>query len=409
MSETQRNLTRNVILWFPFFREIDINKDPGQIAEHLATMGYNVSILTYENDWNGDVKAIGKSRLITLKSTLKPLRLIGIPQSYYVLRNRKAFDFLILYFADFNNAVTSALLRVLKGRGVCIVKMDSDGRIYRASGYLIKRDSQGMPTEVVAYRRNLAARIFYRLIGELTFRILSLSADFLVIESPEARQRVLRTHPWLEHKLIVLPNGLNLKKLDEMSKSISINRRKTILYVGRVEYAKGVDLLINAFSRLKDKHPDWNVELVGEISASFKNQLEGLITKDLEDRVVLAGPLYGRELAERYLQAKIFCFASRSENFPIALLEAMYFGSAVISSNVGASSYILNYGNAGLTFDSENTEQLTACLDKLMGDEALRNRLAEAAKSRCEELLNWERIVGELDHHISSILARHHL
>jgi rhamnosyl/mannosyltransferase len=199
------------------------------------------------------------------------------------------------------------------------------------------------------------------------------------------------------------------------------------LFVGRVEYAKGVDLLIRAFSRLKDRYPHWNLELVGEIIPLFENEIKGLIPEDLKVRVALTGPLYDVELVARYLGAKIFCLPSRSESysfiavdysrpkakpvlwresFGLVLLEAMYFGNAVISSDVGAARYVLDHGNAGMIFESDNVDQLTACLDKLMGDEVLLDNLAVAGKSRCEELFDWERIIGELDHHISRISAK---
>jgi len=265
---------------------------------------------------------------------------------------------------------------------------------------------RGVYYEGVPYRPHLPRRLISRIVGEVRLRILSWTVDLLIIESPEARQRALKIHPWLAHRLIVLPNGINFKKYGELSESINGEREKKILFVGRVEYAKGVDLIVTAFSRLKDRHPDWTVELVGRVSPSFQSQTKDMITRDLESRVISSGPLYGRELAEKYRSSSIFCFASRSESFGMALVEAMYFENAVISSDVGAASYILDYGNAGLIFESENVDQLTTCMDRLMGDEALRGRLATAARSRCEGLFDWVKIIGELGRHISTIISQ---
>jgi glycosyltransferase involved in cell wall biosynthesis len=411
MAETRKDSIRNVILWFPSFSEkYHATKDVGQIAEYLADKGYNVKIVCYGGNGDSEVTGnVGKAHVEALKCGRRVFCVLGIPFCQYLLTNRRSIDCLFVYFPNLVNAVASILFRLLKKKGVCIVKMDSDGRLYRSSGYSIKQfDSKerGVYYEGVTYRPNLLQRIISRIAGEVKFRILSWSLDLLIIESPEARQRVLKVHPWLRHKLIVLPNGINLKKFNELSESISGEREKKILFVGRVEYAKGVDLLIRAFSRLKDKYPDWTVELVGEISSSFQSQMRGMITRDLESRVILAGPLYGRELAEKYRSSSIFCFASRSESFGIVLVEAMYFENAVISSDVGAGSYILDYGNAGLIFQAENIDQLTVCMDRLMGDETLCNRLATAAKLRCEEVFNWVKISGDLDHYICSIFSK---
>jgi glycosyltransferase involved in cell wall biosynthesis len=347
MRENGENLIKNVVLWTPFFSKAQVMRDPGQIAEQLAMIGYNVRILTYRSDWSKGISAINRVELIKVNSDLKVLRLIGLPLHYYVLRNGKAIGCLILYFASFNHAITTTLFRLVNRRGVCVVKMDSDGNLYGST--------KG--------ERNPAKRILLRLLGELTFRMLAFSVDLLIIESPEARQKVLSIHPWLEHKLIMLPNGVNQKVFGQLSQSVQAKNEKKILFVGRVEYAKGVDLLIRAFSRLKDEYPDWNLELVGEIIPSFENEIKRLVTEDMKDRVALTGPLYDKDLVERYLSAKIFCFPSRRESysfidvdyskpeaklvfwresFGLALVEAAYFGNAVISSDVGAARYILD-------------------------------------------------------------------
>ena len=410
MGETRKDVTRNVILWFPSFSEIHIMKDPGQIAEHLADTGYNVKIVCYGGNARSEIpRNAGKAHVEALECSRRVFRDLGIPFFLYLFRNRRNIDCLILYFPRLVNIGASVLFRFFNRKGVCIVKMDSDGRLYQSSGYILKRFSskeRGVYYEGVAYRPRLLKRVISRIVCEARFRILSWTVDLLIIESPEARQRALKIHPWLRHKLIVLPNGINLKKFDELSKSVRGEREKKILFVGRVEYAKGADLIITAFSRLKDKHPDWTVELVGEISPLSQSQMKDMITKDLENKVILAGPLYGTELVEKYRSSRIFCFTSRSESFGIALVEAVYFENAVISSDVGAASYILDYGNAGLIFDVGNVDQLTACLDKLMGDETFRNRLTTAAKLRCEELFNWVKIIEELDRHISTIISQ---
>lgn len=93
-----------------------------------------------------------------------------------------------------------------------------------------------------------------------------------------------------------------------------------------------------------------------------------------------------------------------SESFGIVLVKAMYFNNAVISSDLGAVRYICNYERAGLIFKPENVEELTMGLDKLIGDEQLRSRLAIKAKARCEKLFNWEKIVEKLHFYIQSIV-----
>jgi len=383
-----------IMLWIPFFSEKMVMKDPGQIALHLAELGHDVGILSYLKDWNKP-KSIGKVKLVSPPDKLKKWLPVGLPLIYYVLVHTKPYDCLILYLSGLTTAIPSLLFKILNNHSVCVVKLDSNGILYPYSGYRMKVDSGGNLGNTEQYKHNILTWFFYRVIGELALRIFALSADIIIIESPEARERVLAIHPWLKHKLVVLPNGINFKEFGEIK---PIKRNKTIMYVGRVEYAKGVDLLLMAFSRLKDKYLDWNVELIGQVTPWFRSQLEIMWEGRMSrDRVVIHSPIYGEELMERYLSSSIFCFPSRSESFGIVLVEAMCFGCAVISSDVGAARYILNNGHVGLIFENDNLEQLVEGLDKLMGDEALRNKLSEVAKARVRQEFNWETIVNKLD------------
>jgi glycosyltransferase involved in cell wall biosynthesis len=402
------NPIRNVVLWFPPFSRTHILKDPGQIPLNLSRIGYNVRILSYEDERNKDLNALDDVQLVKLRKHGGLLHFFDIPLMWYVFKNRTNIGCTILYFASLRTAGLSVVLKLLNAKSRYIVKMDSDGKLYHNR----------------THKPSMAQRMLSRIIDELAFRFLALSADLLIIESPEAKQRVLDIHPWLERKLVVLPNGINQRWFDEMSRSAQVDKGKTILFVGRVERTKGPDLLVRAFSRLKDKYPDWKVELVGEMIPTFRTEMEHLISRDLKHRIVLTGPLYGRDLVHKYQSASIFCFPSRGEgysfidvdyskpqakpipwreSFGIALVEAMYCNCAIISSDVGAARYILDYGNAGIIFDTGSVDQLTACLDKLMGNEPLRNMLATAARSRCEKLFDWEVIISELDRHISNM------
>lgn len=376
---------KNIICLFPDFTRIDIMKDYGQIPFHLAKLGYTVKILTYLNNSNKELQ-IDKVELVRMPGiNLYHPYFIDFPLLYYISKNRRNIDCIFASFTV-SNVVISLVYKLLRN-GVFIIKMDSDGRLYRG---------------------NLVIRTIKRLIGSLIFRLSSFCSNLLIIESPEAMNRLLYIHPWLKKKLVMLPNGVDQDRLEELSKPIEGQKNKRILSVGRVEYGKGTDLLITAFSRLKDKYPEWTLELVGEIVPSFKAEIERLIS-NLKGRVALTGPLYGKDLVKEYMQAEIFCFPSRGfhslgpESFGLVLLEAMYFSNAIISSDTGAAEYLLHYGNAGLIFKNGDVDELAIKLEMLIKDENLRKKLARNARLRCEELFDWDKIIKELDCYIRSV------
>lgn len=403
---------RRTVFWTPVFAARDVTKDLGELPRHLAMLGHSVSIVAYGNDWNSKAGNLDDIPIISIGGTRPGLkRYLGLPLYRYIVSCSSNTDYLILYFAGFNNAVASLIYKLLNRKGVVAVKMDSDGRLY---GNL-------------KYRPPLFRRLFLRTIGELTFRILRLTADFITIESPEARERVLATHPWLERQLVTLPNGVDARRLQSMLQEVP--REKKVLYTGRIEYAKGVDTLISCFARLKDRFPDWTLQLTGEVIPSYEAEVRRLIeAKQLTGRVVLTGHLSGEALARSYLSAAIFCFPSRPEaysfihlgtdgkprpkpvlsreSFGIVLLEAAFYGCAIISADVGAARYVLDYGHAGMIFDSDNPEQLTDRLAALMGDPGLRDDLSTASARRCREIFCWEQVSRNMSRRLEEAALR---
>lgn len=374
-----------IICLFPGFDKINVTKDYGPLSLHLSRLGYEVKILTFLNDSNKEINNINGVELIKLHGKLGSHYSMHFPLLRFILKNRRAIDCIIASF-NMSNIVASVVFKLVRG-GRYIVKMDSDGRLYRG---------------------NLPTRIIKRFVGELIFRILSFTADLIIIETPEARKRVLGLHPYLKNKLILLPFGIDNEMWGRVGKDVGKRRNKKILFTGRVEYGKGVDLLIKAFSKLKDKYPEWTLEIDGEVMPSFKDEIMKL-TANLKDRVTLSNSSSAKELAEKYAQSEIFCFPSRHfhslgpESFGVVLLEAMFFNNAIIASNAGASEYVLDYGNAGLIFQNEDIDDLTLKLEKLMRDGNLRKKLARNAKLRCDKIFDWERIIRELDQRLKNL------
>ena len=377
-----------IVCLFPGFDKINVTKDYGPFAVYLSRLNHSVKILTYKNNSNKNINHIDGVELIRITGNPRNSYSIDIPLIRYIIQNQQNIDCVIASFT-LSNIIASIFFKIY-ANGFFILKMDSDGRLYRG---------------------NLGIRILKRLIGKLVFRILSLTSSLIIIETPEARRRILSLYPYLTRKLKLVPFGIDRKI---WTKPISYDKKspnKKILFTGRIEYGKGVDLLINAFSRLKNQYPDWILDLDGEVMPSFKDKLDKLIVK-LEGRIIFSNSNNIKELSEKYAQADIFCFPSRyfhslgPESFGVVLLEAMYFRNAILASNAGASEYVLDYGKAGLIFKTNDLEDLTKKLKNLMNDDNLRRKLAKNAQSRCENVFDWEQIILEFNKELIGLKNR---
>jgi glycosyltransferase involved in cell wall biosynthesis len=103
--------------------------------------------------------------------------------------------------------------------------------------------------------------------------------------------------------------------------------------------------------------------------------------------VILTGYVSDRELPALYQGAKLFVFPSHYEGFGLPILEAMMGGTPVITSNTSSMPEV--GGTAALYFDPSDTKGLRLAIERVLGDEALRERLAEAGKEQAAKF-SWQ-------------------
>ncbi len=170
----------------------------------------------------------------------------------------------------------------------------------------------------------------------------------------------------------------------------------TILYVGRLERAKGIEQLINAIPRVCDSVPDARFVLVG---ADRPRRNEGVTHGDYvrrhlghlidAGRLELRGRVSDEELIAAYQFADIAVVPSINyESFSYTVAQAMSCGLPVVASDIGGIAETLDYGRCGVLVEPDNVDALTDGLLQLCRDEALRQQMGEAGRNRCVEVFN---------------------
>ena len=160
---------------------------------------------------------------------------------------------------------------------------------------------------------------------------------------------------------------------------------------------KGFTLLLNAFSRVADKHQSWSLQIWGE---GPQRQALEQISRDLNlsERVRLPG--FTRRPFEVLSRADLFAMSSLIEGFPNALCEAMACGLPVVSFNCSSGiREIIRDGVDGLIVRANDPTALASALDGLMANEEERRRLAGKALEVTERfglnktMAKWEQLV----------------
>jgi glycosyltransferase involved in cell wall biosynthesis len=177
--------------------------------------------------------------------------------------------------------------------------------------------------------------------------------------------------------------------------------RRLLLAVGRLAEQKGFDWLLAAFRELAQKHPGWDLVILGE--GPLRAELESQMKKaGLEGRVFLPGRV--GNLGEWYEHADLYVMSSRYEGFGNTLAEGLAHGLPAISFDCDTGPRdIIRHEIDGLLVPPEDVASLAAALDRLMGDAGLRRKFAARAVEARERFSieriakKWEELFDETD------------
>jgi glycosyltransferase involved in cell wall biosynthesis len=196
------------------------------------------------------------------------------------------------------------------------------------------------------------------------------------------------------NRINVVHNGVDPQVF---SPSHSYNSFPVILFVGRLSPRKGLKVLLDALDYLTVPA---TVQIVGgtadkEYERRVRERIHQLTTRGLNVR--LCGPLSGPELVEAYKNADIFVCPSLIEPFGIVVVEAMSCGVPVVASRVDGLLDIVEDGVNGLFFEAGNAQELVACIEPLLKDENLREKLGRNARETVLARFTWDNVAEQIE------------
>jgi poly(glycerol-phosphate) alpha-glucosyltransferase len=117
-----------------------------------------------------------------------------------------------------------------------------------------------------------------------------------------------------------------------------VGQKKTLLFIGRVHPKKGLELLIEALFKLKEKNSgflkNWNIQIIGWDQENHLNDLRSKCSVyNLQKNITFIGPLFGEEKELKLKSADAFILPSYSEGLPMSILEAWSYKLPVLMTN----------------------------------------------------------------------------
>jgi 1,2-diacylglycerol 3-alpha-glucosyltransferase len=204
----------------------------------------------------------------------------------------------------------------------------------------------------------------------------------LIIAPTPATENLLRK-AGVKKKIVVLSNGIDLSKFnlinnaDYLRKRLNLTKDPVILFVGRLEKEKQIDVLFKAAAIINEKI-DFQIIIVGKgTEEKFLKKLANDL--GIKSSITIVGYLPKDDLPYIYKTADVFVIPSIAELQSLVTMEAMASGLPVIGANAVALPHLIKDGKNGFLFEPTDDKELSDKLQMLLESSELRKKMGKAS------------------------------
>lgn len=229
-------------------------------------------------------------------------------------------------------------------------------------------------------------------------RLIIHDVDAMIVSTEEEKHDLVHLYGAQADKINVVPAGVDLELFQPMDRQaarevLGIREKRIILYVGRIEPLKGIDILLRAVALLEHTE-DTRVLIVGGNPGNDAelDRLNALAVQlNIQHMVTFTGAVRHTELTKYYGAADAFVLPSHSESFGLAALEAMASARPVIVSRVGGLKTFIENGKTGYLVPWRCPEAFAQRLDMVLTNPALKDAMGQAARTKALKM-GWANV-----------------
>ncbi len=223
---------------------------------------------------------------------------------------------------------------------------------------------------------------FKNIIGKMIINLSKETEKVIFVSEKvfEDTKKMIRPRK-IEHAEVI-QNGV----FDEFEKYKKVEPQKnSFVFIGRVTEEKGVNELIAAFLKVREKYSDAVLNIYGACDAGFGSE-------------TISGVIFHGETKEplkALSENEIFVLPSYKEGLSLSLLDAAMMKKAIIATDVDGNLEVVENGVSGILVPTKNVEKLAEAMKKVLSDEKLVRELARGARKKFEQEFDFEKIFEE--------------
>jgi D-inositol-3-phosphate glycosyltransferase len=245
---------------------------------------------------------------------------------------------------------------------------------------------------------------------------LAQQADLLIASTADEAQELTDGYGADPERVFIVPPGVDLATFQPMERAdarreIGYGNDRLLLFVGRLERLKGVEIAIRALALLRDRrHDDVRLLILGEDShegdESEKDRLKAIAAEaGVRDRVDFVGSVAHHELPYFYSAADVCVMPSYSESFGLVALEAQACGCPVVASGVSGLRSVVRDEVSGYLIDEHDPAAYAERIGRLLADRELAQQMGRRG-SLLAQRFSWNRTADRLEGLFDHVVER---
>jgi glycosyltransferase involved in cell wall biosynthesis len=192
-----------------------------------------------------------------------------------------------------------------------------------------------------------------------------------------------------DQPVAIIPNGIDLPKV------VPSIKKRQVLFLGRLHYEKDVISLIEAWSNVSRKFPDFELIIAGSGDASYVNRIRDLIASKAISRIILTGQVEGEAKFKLLRESWVLVLPSPSENFGMVVAEALSYQTIAIA-NKGSPWSSLNTNKCGFWIEKGQYYMEEALSQALSLDENTLQEMGSNGRNYVELNFSWSNVCGKM-------------